>query len=56
MTFDLLPTVFLLRILGGLALLVLLLAVAWLGETWYTRLKQGACAAAQDSRAPLPKA
>jgi len=56
MTPDLLRTLFLLRILGGLALLALLLAVAWLCEAWYTRSKQGAGAAAQESRAPLPKA
>ena len=56
MTSDLLHSLFLLRILGGFTLLVLLLAVAWLCEAWYTRLKQGAGAAAQESRAPLPKA
>jgi hypothetical protein len=56
MTSDLLRNLFLLRILGGLALLALLFAVSWLCEAWYSRFKQGAGAAAQDSRALLPKA
>jgi hypothetical protein len=56
MTSDLLNTLFFLRILGGLALLALLLAMSWLSEAWYTRSKRGAGAAAQESRALLPKA
>jgi hypothetical protein len=55
MNIDLLHGLFVLRILGGLALLALLLAVSWLGEACYTRSKQGACAPVQGSRAPLPK-
>jgi hypothetical protein len=47
MTSDLLHTLFFLRILGGLALLAILLAVAWLSEAWYTRSKQVAGATAQ---------